>query len=296
MSSTPGANGPHPATVAALPWDEVTGLLAGPARVMGLRPGQELPRAWPAPDDPERGTVVLIAPTSEQDLVEAHRSAAGHPLVVVVPNLARPAFVRALLVGGGDECVPGWMRAALTRTTVDRLLTDLGRRRRPVPAGRPAARTGRPLDDLLGEVAARAGFPDQPWVVSGYDEARVTDPTTPARFLTVLLRTQGNRPGQLADVLLCLAAQTCDDFDVLLLAHQLDAPAREALDRLVGDQPGDLHDRITVLPVEGGGRSARSPSASSTREVAISRCSTTTTWSSATGSRSSGPAPSRLPT
>ena len=39
--------------------------------------------------------------------------------------------------------------------------------------------------------------------------------------MTVLMRTQGTRPATLQEALLSLAAQTVQDFEVLLLAHNV---------------------------------------------------------------------------
>ncbi len=75
-----------------------------------------------------------------------------------------------------------------------------------------------------------------------------------APFLSVLTRTLGDRPETLEDTLLCLAAQTCTDFEVILLVH--DAPDDHAA--RVGDQvaalPADVAARCRILAVSGGGR------------------------------------------
>lgn len=42
------------------------------------------------------------------------------------------------------------------------------------------------------------------------------------RFLTVLIRTTGDRPRELDEALLCLSAQTSRDFDVIVLVHGAD--------------------------------------------------------------------------
>ncbi len=87
------------------------------------------------------------------------------------------------------------------------------------------------------------------------DEAPSTgDDATP--FLSVVMRTQGRRPQELREALLCLAAQTVSDFEVLLIAHRVDAAGLEQVRALVEDQPTYLRERIRVLPLEEGGRSA----------------------------------------
>jgi SAM-dependent methyltransferase len=76
-----------------------------------------------------------------------------------------------------------------------------------------------------------------------------------ARSLSVVMRTQGRRPTHLRDALTCLAAQTVDDFDVLLMVHspnpEVTLPSVEALVREF-DPTFSL--RVAVVPVAGGGR------------------------------------------
>lgn len=84
------------------------------------------------------------------------------------------------------------------------------------------------------------------------DGAEDVDPTTP--FLSVLLRTQGRREATLQEALLCLAAQTCDDFEVLVLLHDGDAAALGSLQSLVSVHHRSFSGRVRVVPVSGGGR------------------------------------------
>ena len=87
------------------------------------------------------------------------------------------------------------------------------------------------------------------------DETAGSEPQdTP--FLSVLLRTQGRRPQELREALLGLAAQTVDDFEVLLLVHRPEEAARRLVEQVVEDQPPSLRRRIRMIGVEHGGRSA----------------------------------------
>lgn len=99
---------------------------------------------------------------------------------------------------------------------------------------------GTPLAELLRAVREQAG-PAQP-----------ADRSAP--FLTVLTRTQGQRLAMLREALLCLAAQTCDDFEVLLLAHDVPVEHQPEIHGLVDELPAYLRERVRVVPVEGGGR------------------------------------------
>jgi len=73
-------------------------------------------------------------------------------------------------------------------------------------------------------------------------------------FLSIVMRTQGRRPGTLRDVLLALAAQSCDDFEVVLLPHKVDAAQWTAIEEIVAEQPEPLRERIRLVRVEHGGR------------------------------------------
>jgi glycosyltransferase involved in cell wall biosynthesis len=78
------------------------------------------------------------------------------------------------------------------------------------------------------------------------------DSTRP--FLTVLLRTQGNRIEPLKDALLCLLAQTDADFEVLLLVHNAGKSESAAVESVVEQQPPQFAERIRVVTVDGGTR------------------------------------------
>jgi Glycosyl transferase family 2 len=239
-------------------------LQPGPAFILGLAAenARDFPAGWAVVGGEQvAGTlpVLLVAPTTIDMVREAHRLAGEHPLVVALPNLARPTLVRALLLGAGDEVLAGHARASLARTSVDRVAREAGRApRQGRPVEPPPAPTGRPLDDLLAQVAARVGGHDRPWTICAYDrcdhdELVANFGGTP--FLSLLVRTQGHRPAALADVLLCLAAQSCSDFEVLLLAHDVADAERRRLDELVGSLADGFRPRVTVVPVVGGGRS-----------------------------------------
>lgn len=93
--------------------------------------------------------------------------------------------------------------------------------------------------------------------------ARVTDlieyldgaqDDTARPFLTVLLRTQGRRIEPLKDALLCLAAQTDQDFEIIVLEHDPfpgDATeVRAVIERL----PSSLREKLRLVEVVGGTR------------------------------------------
>jgi LmbE family N-acetylglucosaminyl deacetylase len=71
----------------------------------------------------------------------------------------------------------------------------------------------------------------------------------------VIVRTQGRRLPALEENLLSLAAQTCGDFEVLLVGHDVDAPHAAAVGSVVEAFADDFVGRIRRLEVSGGGRS-----------------------------------------
>jgi len=75
-----------------------------------------------------------------------------------------------------------------------------------------------------------------------------------APLLSVLMRTQHRRPATLEEALLSLAAQSCDDFELLLLAHDVSEDGIRELQALVDAYPPSFVDRVRIVPVHGGGR------------------------------------------
>ena len=83
---------------------------------------------------------------------------------------------------------------------------------------------------------------------------KVDRPPTEAPFLTVLVRTQGKRPETLQETLLCLAAQRCADFEVLVVVHDPEPGATRWVEDLVAEFHPSFSDRVRVVEVRGGGR------------------------------------------
>lgn len=74
--------------------------------------------------------------------------------------------------------------------------------------------------------------------------------------LSVLVRTQGLRNAMLEEALTCLAAQTVETLEVIVLVHNDDEVACKAVADTVQSFDPSFADRVTVLPVSGGGRAA----------------------------------------
>lgn len=75
-----------------------------------------------------------------------------------------------------------------------------------------------------------------------------------APFLTVLLRTQGRRPEFFKDSLLCLSAQTDQDFEVVILEHNATPDEAATVRGIIERLPSEFGQRVSLLEVEGGSR------------------------------------------
>ncbi|GAB3259893.1 methyltransferase domain-containing protein [Chitinimonas naiadis] len=89
------------------------------------------------------------------------------------------------------------------------------------------------------------------------DTALQVDREPPARpFLSIITRTQGRRAGTLRDVLLCLAAQTCQDFELIVIAHKVSVEQQLVIERLIEDQPAYMRNKTRLILLDHGGRTA----------------------------------------
>ena len=73
-------------------------------------------------------------------------------------------------------------------------------------------------------------------------------------FLSVILRTQGKRPEQLRESLLCLRAQSMQDFEVLLMVHRADEAGKALVDSILLELEEDFRQKIRRYDVEEGSR------------------------------------------
>lgn len=73
-------------------------------------------------------------------------------------------------------------------------------------------------------------------------------------FLSVILRTQGNRPEQLREALLCLRAQSMQDFEVLLMVHRAGEEGKALVDGILAGLEADFRRKIRRYDVEEGDR------------------------------------------
>lgn len=97
--------------------------------------------------------------------------------------------------------------------------------------------------------ARTAPHVDVPAATPVVDGAVPQDP-----FLSVVVRTQGKRLEELADVLLCLAGQQDDDFEILIVGHRVEEERRAPLLDLLRSFPPSLTRRIRYCSVDCGTR------------------------------------------
>ena len=211
------------------------------------------------------------------EAVQAFAVEAGDaPLVVSIPNVTHLDMGVKLLMGRWDVTrtglldmthlrffSPGELGRAMQRTgwreigrhdlelsfSDQHFPRDLVPLERETPVGAFLMSLRRMADDAgLVNQFVRAYAPSVPEPVAVVRESE------DGPFMSVLVRTQGTRPVTLHETLLSLAAQTCDDFEVLVLAHDVGADTTARLEALVGEFHPAFAGRVRIVPVEGGGR------------------------------------------
>lgn len=202
-------------------------------------------------------------------------SADAAPLVVSVPNVSHYDVAVKLLQGRWDVTDTGLLDrthlAFFTSPSLDRAMLAAGwspiaredfrlaasdqRFPADMTAFRPATSLHRLLMGLRQDVDDAAEVNQ---FVRAYLPGPVrpapAPPAAPAFFLSVLVRTQGLRPELLQETLLSLAAQTRDDFEVIVLAHDATVGALDSVNVTVAQLPPYLRERTRVVVVSGGGR------------------------------------------
>ena len=209
----------------------------------------------------------------------------GVPVLVVSPNVTHLDIGAKLLIGRWDVTTSGTVSAAYVRhfstaalhsTMAGHGFAELdaedrtrARSDQHFPSDVAVLEPGTPVGALvrwLREMARGDAHVDRfvrayvpaPGVDAVGVDAVGAGPSTPGSaaplFLSVLLRTQGRRAATLQESLLCLAAQTCDDFEVLTLLHDGDERSADSVRELVEEFHESFSRRVRVVSVSGGGR------------------------------------------
>lgn len=75
-------------------------------------------------------------------------------------------------------------------------------------------------------------------------------------FLSVIIRTQGKRRDGLREALLCLNAQSCQDFEIILIGHKLEPEQEKIVDEILEDQEEEFRKKIRYFKLNRDGRAA----------------------------------------
>lgn len=215
--------------------------------------------------------------TGLRELVERTGPA---PLVVCMPNVAHVDLGVKLLLGRWDITPTGLLDAThVSLYTEARLTSDLARGRwreldrfdfhlnrsdQHQPEDSVALSPATVLGAFLREIREGADsnatvnqfvrayapvlLPDRS--ERGQEEEAAGEPP----FLSVIVRTQGGRSDTLAETLRFLTAQTCQDFEVLVMVPDGDPGAKAAIRALVRSFPPGPVARSRLVPVRGAGR------------------------------------------
>lgn len=201
-------------------------------------------------------------------------------LVISVPNVAHRDVGFKLAFGSWDYTATGLLDTTHVRFfTAESLERELGAsglyptRRHDVeqelsdqhfPSSHPALAPGTTLNHLLTslrEVSAPDDNVNQfvwalaPGPLTGAaDFVQEREPQRP--FLSIVMRTQGRRLHCLREALTCLAGQTDDDFEVLVMGHLLAVDDQIAVERVIEDTAPSLRERIRLVKVQHGNRVA----------------------------------------
>ena len=194
--------------------------------------------------------------------------------VVSIPNVGHLEVAAKLLTGRWDNTPTGLLDETHLHFFTDRHLTAVMRAHglreiarddfiltesdQHFPRLHPALADGTPLRGFAEWVRGqadpflyvnqfvRAYAPTEP------EETRASNDADDVPFVSVLLRTQGSRPRNLIDALTCLGAQTCQDFECLLLVHNAAENDIESVRAIADDFDGFVGRGIRVLLINEG--------------------------------------------
>jgi glycosyltransferase involved in cell wall biosynthesis len=199
----------------------------------------------------------------------------GPPLVISVPNATHFDVAAKMLIGRFDYTLAGLLDethvAFYSPAHLDRVMASSGwievgrndfelrRSDQNFPDNVPVLTRGTPIHRLLFQTrdqAAEGAIVNQ--FVRAYSPTdqimEVAEDTETDPFLSVLVRTQGRRRSTLVETLLSLAAQTSQDFEVVILAHDVMEAELAELSLLVESFDTEFSQKVRIVRVEGGGR------------------------------------------
>lgn len=87
-----------------------------------------------------------------------------------------------------------------------------------------------------------------------YEDIIESNKVVKGLFLSVIIRTQGKRLDGLRESLLCLKAQTCQDFEIIVIGHKITDPGEKNVLDIINDQDESFISRIRYYRVDHGKR------------------------------------------
>lgn len=201
----------------------------------------------------------------------------GCPLVLSVPNVGHRDIGFRLLASKFEYTESGLLDHTHYQYFTEETLTDRMARQgwheayrndvlmeasdQNFPPDQPLLSGGTPINSMLRYLRGQAGSTD---TVNQF--VRVYLPSAPVRndndvdtdvpFLTVVTRTQGQRIASLRETLLCLSAQSDQDFEVLIVGHSLTLDQQLRVERVIADQHASMRAKTRLVKVDQGERAA----------------------------------------
>lgn len=74
-------------------------------------------------------------------------------------------------------------------------------------------------------------------------------------FVSVVMRTQGRRPQALREALLCMMAQSDQDFEVLLIAHKPNEEQKQSIEQILDELDPEFRKKVRYFVLDMGKRS-----------------------------------------
>ena len=198
----------------------------------------------------------LILAEERADIAQQVQACEGaRQICVVTGNAGNAELIRAMLGGDSREIRRACGNPVYTSGDLDRCMEDLGfgyLDSAECPEKTDHVCEDALLDRELDQVLAAHGR--DRFLIRLYEKREVSGGVQP--FLSVIIRTQGRRMEALEEALLCLAGQSDQDFEVLLMLHRVEKAAETAVRSLVDSQTMEMRRKIRIIPVERAGRCA----------------------------------------
>lgn len=216
--------------------------------------------------------------TNPEEVVKLVREIASSnqcPVVISVPNFAHRDVGFKLAFGRWDYTEKGILDRThfrvFTNENFSRLMANAGLHEidrydvqmelsdQNFPAYHPALAASTPLHTFLNGLRENVdGYAATNQFVRVYLPGPVskieTDSPVKRPFLTVVTRTQGRRLDTLRDVLLCLSAQTSEDFEVVVVGHKLSKSNKLLVERVIEDCFDGFRSKVRLVLVDKGNR------------------------------------------